>query len=193
MKCLKKRDDYYRSGNKAGKIPTCKCFNDLLFLKDSVNNKTKTVSNIKIVEKSPNVNNNTSNNNKTPTMSNSSTPNESTCNTSNDSLANYENTPRSLKAINNDDSANLSKLSAKKRQSTKRKAEERRDDIDTLLIKTLSKCDDAPVTKQENESSDMLFCKSLVPIMESLRKKKNRKARLEIQRILMELESDESD
>ena len=82
----------------------------------------------------------------------------------------------------------------KKRQRAQQKADERRDNIDLLLVNALSKSENSETAAQsskDEESSNMLFCKSLVPILESLPPKKNRLARLEIQKLLISLEFDD--
>ena len=48
MKFLQKKEDYTKSGSKGGKLPDCKCFEQLLFLKDTISNKAKTSSNITV-------------------------------------------------------------------------------------------------------------------------------------------------
>ena len=82
----------------------------------------------------------------------------------------------------------------KERSREKRRIEDHRDSIDTLLIKILaSTCDNNAkenVPPQKEVSSHMLFCNSLAPILEKITEEKKRKARVKIQEVLCELESD---
>ena len=76
-----------------------------------------------------------------------------------------------------------------KKQRTQQRAGKRRDNIDLLLVNALSKCDNTETSvraSNDEENSNLLFCKSLVPIWESLPPKKNRLARLEIQKLLID-------
>ena len=83
----------------------------------------------------------------------------------------------------------------KRKNNEDAKEDERRENIDSLLVKTVARYDE--VVRKENESneenSDWLFLKRLVPILQKLPPKKNRLARMDIQKIVMTYEFDDTD
>lgn len=190
MKCLKKQTDYHKSGRGAGKLPTCKCFDQLLFLKDSISNKTKTTSNL-----SEETTQQSSNPDIVRQVSNQ------TCSTLSKQSENLEERnpipENSFLSVPSEcadeiDEETFSKPSKLKRREKQRKSEDRRDSIDALLIKTLSNYDPPQnTTIMKEESSNMLFCKSLAPLLEKLPRKKNLTARLKMQQVLLDLDSDD--
>ena len=64
------------------------------------------------------------------------------------------------------------------------------DNIDSILLKTISEMDHAVSCSKNNNDDDdtTLFCKSLINRLKSLPKNKNHKARMNIENMLFELE-----
>lgn len=65
--------------------------------------------------------------------------------------------------------------------------------VDTMLIKTLQNMEnnEGSVDKKEETDGDSLFSQSLVPILRGLPPKKNRYAKMKIQKLLYDIEFDE--
>ena len=90
-------------------------------------------------------------------------------------------------------------LSTGKSTKTTKRGTELSFAVDTMLVKTLSdmqkSSNDCKYTKEltEEDDTDTLFCKSLIPILRQLPAKKNRLERMKIQQTLYNLEFDESD
>ena len=150
-KCLKKRDLMTRSGASAGKLPKCKLFDQLLFVRDTVSNR-QSVSNVSI---------------EGSTISNldvftpPASPYDSTAPKS-------SNTP-------------LNRI--KKRPL---------DECDALIIDAL-KNESSTSEKKSVLDPDVSFTDSIVPILRNLPPKKNRLAKIEIQKLLLNYEFDEED
>ena len=204
----RKRSEHLRgSGRPGSKLPTCAHFESLLFIKDSIASRTNKASNCETENSHigsssinlpvPNIPNdshqqstsqNTSASFQSPPFFQSSPV---TCSGSRPSLQSE------FIATNASDrsqsSTTYSKPGGKERAREKRKAEERRDEIDALLVKTLATESSKENLQPKEDSSDMLFCKSIAPILEKLPKRKNRKARLKIQEVLFELEESDSE
>ena len=72
---------------------------------------------------------------------------------------------------------------------------EMKDNIDALLLKTLARYDeDEKREDASNENdSDLLFLKSLIPILQKLPRKKNRLVPMDIQKIVMDCKFDDED
>ena len=179
MKCLKKLDNLSKSGAGASKTPTCQCFEQLHFLKDSVSNR--------------------------PTTSNVSLPLDTTVeyqadNTTSErenDLPGDNSPPPSPPVTTSKTFSDKRKLPVqhesmpkRKKAQEEKKLSERRDSIDLLLVNALAQCDNTqgPVRVTESEDSDWLFLRSLVPILQNLSPRQNRLARMDIQRILMDYE-----
>lgn len=176
MRCLKKMSIESKSGSGAAKLPTCQFYEQLLFLKDSISNNKSTSSNLTL---------------STPgafgsvDLINSGENCDGLLET-NDPSPENESSFQKHKSC-----SPLDTPSTKKKQRTQQKADERRDNIDLLLVNALSKCDNyetAVHPSSNEENSNLFFCKSLVPILENLPPKKNRLARLEIQKLLIDFE-----
>ena len=74
-----------------------------------------------------------------------------------------------MEEIPADSHAKPAEVPVRQKINSKRKHEHKQDNIDVMLIEALKKSED-PLVKEE--SSDILFCKSLVPILEKLPRKK---------------------
>lgn len=179
MRCLKKIGEGQKSGAGASKTPTCKLFDQLLFLRDFVSNR-ETSSNINLAP--------------VPTgdifaknLTYESLEHQHPCP---ESL----NPPEQLKTSTPAESTEKRKLELndvackKKPYGRLTKRADRQEQIDLLLVNALSKSEDSPATSSEMKSSDQLFCESIVEILNQLPAKKNRMARVEIQQILMKYE-----
>lgn len=167
MKCLKKIDVATRSGAAASKTPTCKYFDQLLFIRDTVSNRP-TESNIQIQEEITEFD-----------VSSLSSPPESPYTTPAGPAKNTCDTPKFGKPYK--------KMRLDKSKQNEELAE-RRDTIDLLLAEALTTpkeggCDD--------DNSDLLFCKSLVKSLQRLPARKNILAKIEIQQVLLKHEFDE--
>ena len=172
MRCLKKISIESKSGSGAAKSPTCQFYEQLLFLKDSISNSKSTSSNFTL---------------SMPVDLTNSVENFDGLLQANDQSLEVESTCQKHKSCSPVD------MPSTKKQRTQQKADERRDNIDLLLVNALSKCDNTETSvrvSNDEENSNLLFCKSLVPILESLPPKKNRLARLEIQKLLIDFEFD---
>ena len=160
-KCLKRRESLSKSGAGASRLPTCKLFEQLLFLKDTLLNRP-TESNIDAITT-----------NDVPELL---TP-ETNDLGSELPVSDYEITPQKRK---------------KPAEGAKKKVD-RRDSIDYLLVNALTKTSEAnqistgKITK-DDENSNSLFCRSLIPILDGLPDRENRLAKIEIQQILVKYE-----
>ena len=181
MRCMNKINEGQKSGAGASKLPTCKLFDQLLFLRDFVSNR-ETTSNITLPSASP--------------------VNDSICEDS----PNYNIQPSTEASTPKEKISTPDDISAKRKldlqdRGTKNKPygriskrADRQDKIDLLLVNALSKTEDQ--TKENSESSkssNQLFCDSIVEILDKLPPKKNRMARVEIQQVLMKYEFDIDD
>ena len=168
-RCLKKINDNQKSGAAASKAPTCKLFQQLLFLKDTLQHRDATVSNFNIASQDVSLN--------------------SLLATADDTASIIQEfeplSPPAMPMVNLNTSLPtppVTKTSVKRKSSS---------DVDMLLMKALSDSTPKHETTTTSESSDMLFCRSIVEILERLPPRKNRLARMEIQRVLLNYEFDE--
>ena len=168
-RCLQKRDLATRSGAGRSKLASCKFFTQLEFLHDSLSNK-ETDSNIRfdVEPSSSNVDNQESTNFLADEL------NES-----------HSSEPPTKKQAKNDISASNSTNTSKNKKKGASV-----DNIDSILLKTISEMDHAVSCSKNNNDDDdtTLFCKSLINRLKSLPKKKNHKARMNIENMLFELE-----
>ena len=180
MRCLKKIKDTQKSGAGASKTPTCKLFDNLLFLKDFVSNR-ETTSNIFLSNESTNTDSGSISDESAPLTPPplTSTPPPDMCASKADLNKRKADTVMDVMTY----------------QTPKRvmKKSERQDKIDLLLVNALSKSDEQKPGTQESKSSNHLFCDSIVEILDKLPSKKNRMARVEIQQVLMKYEFDDSE
>ena len=72
-----------------------------------------------------------------------------------------------------------------------KKINDRKESIDYLLIEALNKTKDEVPAEEKEDDKDLLFVKSIVPILKILPPKKNRLAKIEIQQLLLRYEFDE--
>ncbi|XP_046863507.1 uncharacterized protein LOC124457274 [Xenia sp. Carnegie-2017] len=180
MRCLKKIKDAEKSGAGASKTPSCKLFENLLFLKDFVSNR-ETTSNITLSNEIINTDSGSIRDDSfapsPPLLASGSTPDMST----------YKTRCNKRKAHAGPDI--LTNQTPKR--TTKRS--DRQDKIDLLLVNALSQSDEQKQQTQDWRSSNHLFCNSIVEILEKLPPKKNRMARVEIQQVLMKYEFGENE
>ena len=170
MKCLKKIDLVSRSGAGTSKTPTCKHFNDLLFIRDSVSNRS-TESNI--------VNERNVGDMACSLVHSPLTPLQTTANS-----------PMPTIELKGDDGQPPSKKSKHERKKEGIESAERRDQIDLLLAKALTTTQSEEHDNLEDDP-DLLFCKSIVSSLKNLPPRKNRRAKIEIQQVLLKHEFDE--
>ena len=179
MKCLKKIDMATRSGAGATKTSTCKYFQQLLFLKDSVSNR-RTESNLNMTPLSPTP---------PPSLSYlnvlSPTQPDDLIQPNDDLTPPISPTPSS--------SGQNRKLDSDSRSAKKfKKASDRRDSIDYLIIDALKNTSNTDQTSgsscQDKEDHDLLFLKSVAPLLSNLPPRKNRMAKIEIQQLLLRYE-----
>ena len=157
MKCIKKIDLTLRSGSATSKSPTCKHFESMLFIRDNVANK-ETQSNLILTDAK-----------------------ESSLEQTNTACC-LQSPPVSpaLSSI----SSSSATTSGKRRRtddirSALERSKQRREQLDEMLEKALVKDD------QEKDDADMLFCKSIAPLLRGLDCKQNMMAKIEIQQVLM--------
>ena len=137
-----------RSGAGASKLPRCKLFNELQFLKDGVSNRN-TDSNVCFDE---------------TIFSNSE--------------ASFLGPLTSPNEVREDSERSYKIKSSKKKTSTPASKPMR--DIEDRLVTAL---ENKPQQKEEYDA-DVMFVKSLVPILKKLPDKKNRMAKIELQQVL---------
>ena len=171
-RCLKRRNDSQRSGSGYSKIPTCRNFNQLLFLKDTISNRS-TIGNLNLLPDiqplSPSVT--TANSVTSPDVMSSQAPPPPT------ESSFLSETATSCKRKTSSGNHTLSKKSSRK------------DEIDLLLARSLANVDEsAPVPQVKKPSSNELFCSSLVEIFDKLSDRNNCMARVEIQQVLLKYE-----
>ena len=178
-RCLKKINKNQKSGAGASKAPTCKLFHQLLFLRDTLQHRDAVVSNFTIASQDASTN------------SLISTITDDTANSFFQSTSSIQQDfellsppPTPMVTDNSKSSPPVTTKSVKRKSSAS--------EVDTLLMKALS--DSAPKSEMNvtSESSDTLFCKSLIEILEKLPPRKNRLARMDIRRVLLEYEFDEN-
>ena len=177
MRCLKKIKDGQKLGGSAFKMPTCKLFDQLLFLKDFVSNR-ETNSHISITSDSGSNDSITVIDDSAHLTPPSTTPDITTPKVG----------PKKRKA----ETDGLEEISSHQPSRRLNKKSERQDKIDLLLVNALSKSDES-MAHSESKSSNHLFCDSIVEILDKLPSKKNRMARVEIQQVLLKYEFDNGD
>ena len=162
MKCCKKLELASKSGSGASKVPTCQHYEQLLFLKDYVSNRV-TTSNVVL----------SSNGEDSEQLDD--------CDIQENSAESSETVIPTLKRpLPKQQHESVPK---RRKEIETRKAAERRDSIDLLLAKSLAKCDEQentcekPSSSAENDS-DLLYLRSLLPILKKLAPRKNRLARM---------------
>jgi len=184
VKCLKKMGEASKSGSSATKIHYCQYFEQLLFLKDSVSNRPSTSNVVLPIHV-----------NESRTSIVETDHNIGAIEASIPEPVPISQPKNSSKLETACKSSTLQPTVKKRKNNEDAKKDERRENIDSLLVKTLARYDE--VERKENESneenSDWLFLRSLVPILQKLPPKKNRLARMDIQKILMNYEFDDTD
>ena len=115
------------------------------------------------------------------------------------SLCENQNDIESSNEISEDSQITMGKINATETCQAKNKSKRKSEDtIDVQLRESLSNVNDAvkAITQNQNfvnetnndTDSDMLFCKSLVDSLRGLTPRKNKIARMEIQKVLFEVE-----
>ncbi|XP_065055214.1 uncharacterized protein LOC135683790 [Rhopilema esculentum] len=165
MKCLKKIEIANRSGSGAHCTSTCKHFESLLFLKDSISNKA-TESNI--VQPDHTIDNDTvSASLHVNSQQISLPPSPSPVGAPKRSRVDFE-------------------------RKLFEEARERRERMDILLLESIkSNTSKACDSDDSRDDADVLFCKSLVSSLKKMRPKQNRMAKIAIQQILLKYEFEE--
>ena len=182
-RCLKKMNEAQKSGAGAGKTPTCKLFQQLLFIKDTLQNREATSSNISLFNSQEAIASDlctTYSQDAGATASNLFIPHNQEF---------QPLSPPSTPTIFTDRSKKTSTPTPPPTAKSLKRKSSTSSDIDMLLAKALSESSQRQETTKE--SSDWLFCKNLVEILEKLPPKKNRLARLDIQKTLLSYEFDE--
>ena len=152
-----------RSGAAAATLPKCKFFDQMAFLHEKSANKP-TESNLSLIEAGIVV----------PadepqfSMPSPSGSVASSCSATTSSLKKRKSTPQAKKARGDMSEADLNKSLV---------------DCDELLKKSMS----------EDVDEDSLYCRSLIPIMRELPKRKKRLAKIKISQLLFDLEYSEDD
>lgn len=137
-KCCKKIQDSLKSGAGASKLPTCKNYESLLFLKDNVTNSKNTTSNLSM------------------NISMASDLDENEENEEQGSI---------------DETQSLS--SNMKNKGKRKRTDDRQESLDIMLMKALKEENNK---ENREDTSDMLFAKSIVPILEALPPKKKQES-----------------
>ena len=165
MKCLKKIEVENRSGSAAHRTPTCKHFDMLLFLKDSMSNRS-TETNISQLDIS---------------VDSDSGTTELHIDSQQLSL-----TPPSAVAPK--------RSSAALKREYFEETRERRDHMEILLLESIKASTPASCQSEEGtDDPDVLVCKSLVLSLKKMKPKQNMKAKIEMQQVLLKYEfEDES-
>ena len=175
MKFIKKIDAATRSGSGSSRLPTCKYFESLLFIRDTVSNKP-TESNLHM----PTANQNSveyppglleQNAREEIHLSPSSPTPSLTSNSSNHTVS----------------SQAASSKKRKREEAFFRESKERRDKLDTLITKVF---DEEKHTEVVDDDPELLFCKSLAPTLRRLDNKNKMMAQIEIQQVLLKYEFD---
>ncbi|XP_028396781.1 uncharacterized protein LOC114532138 [Dendronephthya gigantea] len=174
-KCLDRRSKATKSGAAASKLPTCKYFDQLRFLHGKVCNKP-TESNltpvIDVEDSSLAVNNSSA---LTSFVTQSVLCPETSTPTSSKSI------PASAPGKSKAETEIIANTPAKRSKSRAEMAFA----VDTMLVKTLKDMQEPTVTDQDE---DLLFCKSLVPILKKMPARQNRLAKIKINQLLFDIE-----
>ncbi len=205
-RCLDKRNRLTRSGAGARSLPTCRYFQNLLFLRDKVSNK-ETESNVSLPNHSDadslgdsitlNLEGHSQQLSCTPPLSTTTTAGSST----------QKQAPTTTQQLNT--SVPSSHTPAKRKSCSdalfsgnpkqKRAArEELSNTVDLLTLKYLDGFSSEKNLEQSTENfkeddPDMLFLKSLHSSLRKLPKKKNRQARIQLQQVLFEMETSDDE
>ena len=159
MKCIKKIDVETRSGAGFKKVPTCAHYESLLFLRDNVSNR------------------------------------ETSSNLNNSAAVGYLQTPIGSPSPTNGTNQPIPTITTpvgvKRRKSDNinaflEESKHRRQKMDELIEKVVA----TPSIEQpvKDDDADMLFCRSLAPVLRRLNVRSNMQARIEIQQVLMRCE-----
>ena len=170
VKCRKKIDVITCSGAGASKLPRCKLFTQLHFLKDTCSNRT-THSNMNsfLLEQNS-------------FQAENDADNVTTVDDRNSSMA----TSSLVQSPSDDSLSSCSTISRKRKTSVPV-----RDTIDLLLVEAFRS--EKQKKNSDSDDPDFLFCRSLVPALRKLPSKQNRKLKIEIQKLFLKYEcSDES-
>ena len=158
-KCINNRSKLTRSGAKASKLPTCHFYEVLQFLSVTSEEETLPVA----------------------------------CNITEGNITPFacSSTPKSTKCANNTSQSDIEPIDRKAFNPRKRKTNHNQvDETDLVLIKSLENVNNQiqqSREKDEKESSNFLFCKSLIEIMDTLSPEQNMEARIKMQQILFEI------
>ena len=168
-KCLKKRDLLTRSGAGATELPRCKFFKELQFLKDVISNRA-TQSNLTASQ---------------PSLENcdqheiiavtSITQSDIMCSTPEPTYSD----------------AGTAKMKRKRSSGSKEKEGSCKDEQSSISSLDCAISDYLCQQNSQKNDADTMFCQSLVPILSSLPPKKNRRAKIDIQQLLYDIEFSE--
>ena len=181
-KCLKKTEADTRSGSGGSKTRTCKHYESLLFLRDTLVSRS-TESNI--TEQSVSC--------QSPIQGVFSQPSSSPLIQSDASpISNL--LPHGNSTTDSSSSIIANSASKRRRVEKKESTEERRDKIDLMLVEALKKPSrDSECSEANTLDADTLFCQSLISSLRQLPPKKSRLAKIDIQKVLFNYEFDDNE
>jgi len=170
-KCLDKRTKMTRSGAAASSLPTCKYFAQMSFLYGSVGNRP-TESN----------------------LCNLMTP-PSTVTQSPDTQTEADpSTSAMTETVERETHANKRPISRDLFSNNRSRNRMNRDVAELMLLKQLNESDMmCKKMTEEDDDEDLLFCRSLVPILKEIPTKKRRLARIKMSQLLFDMQYSEED
>ena len=189
-KCLDRKRDMEKSGSGYSKPPTCRFYNQLQFLQDSVSNRT-THSNIQVIRcDSPD----------SPCPMETTLPDQSVAQSALASLSPASDQKSDKQQVTPNADHPPGKQKSEFPQATvvpKRKKKVELDPVEQFLIKSIDKKDqENKLSTTKSEDPDEQFCRSIADTLRRLRQnsmKKNQFAKIKIQQLLFDIELSDTD
>jgi hypothetical protein len=182
-KCLDRKRDLEKSGSGYSKQPTCRFYNQLLFLRDSISNRT-TQSNVQVRSISP----------ATPSPSEKALPEPSTHVESNPGNKAQQNQQQAVPPTAQPPAKQKLQF-PQANVIPKKKKKVVLDPVEEYLIKSIEKNEEEnKLVPAKKEDADEQFCKSITHTLRRLGEqsvKKNQLAKIKIQQLLFDIEFDD--